>query len=77
MGGHGALTIALKNPGRYKVNLTSSLRQAEIHSYFFGSVFDMQAVSAFAPIGHPTIAPWGTKAFTTYLGSVDAGNVRR
>ena len=49
MGGHGALTIALKNPGRFK------------------------AVSAFAPIVAPTQAPWGEKAFTRYLGSVEAG----
>lgn len=45
MGGHGALTIALKNPGKYK------------------------SVSAFAPIGNPTEAPWGKKAFPLYLGS--------
>lgn len=44
MGGHGALTIALKNPAGYK------------------------AVSAFAPICHPTQVPWGVKAFTGYLG---------
>jgi len=44
MGGHGALTIALKNPGTYK------------------------SVSAFAPITHPTDAPWGQKAFPLYLG---------
>jgi len=45
MGGHGALTIALKNPSSYK------------------------SVSAFAPICHPRISPWGLKAFTGYLGS--------
>lgn len=49
MGGHGALTIALKNPGRFK------------------------SVSAFAPIVAPTQVPWGHKAFSGYLGSVDAG----
>ena len=49
MGGHGALTIALKNPGRFK------------------------AVSAFAPIAAPTRVPWGEKAFSRYLGSIDAG----
>jgi len=49
MGGHGALTIALKNPGAYT------------------------SVSAFSPICHPTTCPWGTKVFTGYLGSVDAG----
>jgi len=45
MGGHGAITIALKNPGAYT------------------------SVSAFAPISHPTEAPWGQKAFPLYLGA--------
>lgn len=45
MGGHGALTIALKNAPRYA------------------------SVSAFSPICNPTACPWGTKAFTAYLGS--------
>ena len=49
MGGHGALTLHLKNPGQYK------------------------SVSAFAPICNPTQTPWGQKAFTGYLGSVEAG----
>merc|ERR1719436_2399589 len=49
MGGHGALTIALRNPDMFK------------------------SVSAFAPICNPTKCPWGEKAFTGYLGSVDAG----
>ena len=49
MGGHGALTLYLKNPGKYK------------------------SVSAFAPICNPTACPWGVKAFTAYLGSVEAG----
>lgn len=31
------------------------------------------SISAFAPICHPTACPWGTKAFTHYLGSVEAG----
>lgn len=31
------------------------------------------SVSAFAPICAPTRCPWGTKAFTGYLGSVAAG----
>lgn len=44
MGGHGALTIALKNPDKYT------------------------SVSAFAPICNPTNVPWGTKAFSLYLG---------
>ena len=45
MGGHGALTLALKNPGLY------------------------QSVSAFAPIAAPMQCPWGTKAFSGYLGN--------
>lgn len=45
MGGHGALTIALKNPDQYR------------------------AVSAFAPIVHPSQCPWGQKALGHYLGS--------
>jgi len=49
MGGHGALTIGLKNPAAYS------------------------SISAFSPICAPTLCPWGTKAFTGYLGSVDAG----
>jgi len=44
MGGHGALTLALNNPGLY------------------------QSVSAFAPIAAPMQCPWGTKAFSGYLG---------
>ena len=44
MGGHGALTIALTNPQRYR------------------------SLSAFAPICAPSQVPWGTKAFTGYLG---------
>lgn len=44
MGGHGAITIALKNPDKYK------------------------SVSAFAPICSPSVCPWGTKAFSNYLG---------
>lgn len=44
MGGHGALTLALKNADRYR------------------------SVSAFAPICHPIDVPWGTKAFSNYLG---------
>ena len=31
------------------------------------------SVSAFAPIANPTAVPWGEKAFTGYLGSVEAG----
>ena len=45
MGGHGALSIALKNPGRYA------------------------AVSAFAPLCHPTASRGGKQAFAAYLGA--------
>lgn len=31
------------------------------------------SVSAFAPISNPTDCPWGIKAFTEYLGDVEAG----
>jgi S-formylglutathione hydrolase len=44
MGGHGALTLALKHPQLYR------------------------SVSAFAPIAAPMHSPWGTKAFSGYLG---------
>jgi S-(hydroxymethyl)glutathione dehydrogenase/alcohol dehydrogenase len=49
MGGHGALTIALKDPASWV------------------------SVSAFSPICNPTNCPWGQKAFTAYLGSIEAG----
>jgi S-formylglutathione hydrolase len=45
MGGHGALTLALRHPGIFK------------------------SVSAFAPICAPMQCPWGSKAFTGYLGA--------
>src|SRR5690606_24975795 len=45
MGGHGAITLALKNPGRFR------------------------AVSAFAPIVHPSTADWSRPALTKYLGA--------
>ena len=45
MGGHGALSIALKNPGRYA------------------------AVSAFAPLCHPTASRGGKQVFAAYLGA--------
>ncbi len=44
MGGHGALTLHLKNPGLFRT------------------------CSAFAPVVAPMQVPWGTKAFTGYLG---------
>lgn len=45
MGGHGALTLALKHPEHYR------------------------SVSAFAPICNPMNSPWGTHAFSEYLGA--------
>lgn len=48
MGGHGALSIALKHSSEYR------------------------SASAFAPIVAPSEVPWGTKAFTRYLGSDQA-----
>ncbi|ATG20651.1 S-formylglutathione hydrolase [Ralstonia pickettii] len=44
MGGHGALTLALRHPDRFR------------------------SVSAFAPVAHPSVCPWGIKAFSGYLG---------
>lgn len=44
MGGHGALTLALKRADRYR------------------------SLSAFAPIAHPSVVPWGEKALSGYLG---------
>lgn len=46
MGGHGAMTLAFKYPGKYK------------------------SLSAFSPICAPTQCPWGTKAFSGYLGGI-------
>lgn len=48
MGGHGALTIALRHPDQFR------------------------SVSAFAPIAHPMMAPWGKKALPLYLGQDEA-----
>lgn len=45
MGGHGALTMAMRFPGRFR------------------------AVSAFAPIAHPTASDWGRKQFAAYLSA--------
>ncbi|QFS81432.1 S-formylglutathione hydrolase [Roseivivax sp. THAF40] len=45
MGGHGALTVAMHHPERFR------------------------AVSAFAPIAHPTQSDWGRKQFGAYLGA--------
>lgn len=48
MGGHGALTLALRHPDLFR------------------------SVSALAPIAHPSVCPWGVKAFTAYLGEARA-----
>ncbi|HXH31537.1 MAG TPA: S-formylglutathione hydrolase [Bacteriovoracaceae bacterium] len=45
MGGHGALTLGLRHPEKFK------------------------SLSAFSPIAHPSVIPWGVKAFTGYLGT--------
>lgn len=44
MGGHGALTLALRHPEFY------------------------ESVSAFSPIVRPSEVPWGSRAFSAYLG---------
>ncbi|MCY1005437.1 S-formylglutathione hydrolase [Nannocystis pusilla] len=44
MGGHGALVLGLREPGKFA------------------------SVSALAPIVAPSQVPWGTKAFSAYLG---------
>ncbi|MFP4274586.1 MAG: S-formylglutathione hydrolase, partial [Paracoccaceae bacterium] len=49
MGGHGALTLAMGLPGRFR------------------------AVSAFAPIAHPSASDWGRKQLSAYLGPDEAG----
>ena len=48
MGGHGALTIGMAFPERFR------------------------AISAFAPIAHPTQSDWGKKQLGAYLGSDQA-----
>ena len=32
-----------------------------------------KSISAFSPIAHPSESEWGKKAFTNFLGSVEAG----
>ncbi|KAE8211264.1 hypothetical protein CF327_g4971 [Tilletia walkeri] len=54
MGGHGALTIYLKS-------LIHGPNSSETGPLTYRSV------SAFAPISHPSSAPWGHKAFKGYL----------
>lgn len=84
MGGHGALTIALKNPVR---SLYGRLGRAAaicarapctsravsplcllLHVVVQGLY---KSASAFAPICNPIQCPWGQKAFTGYLGAAD------
>lgn len=48
MGGHGALTLYLREAGAFK------------------------SCSAFAPIAHPTAAPWGKKAFGGYFNDAES-----
>ena len=48
MGGHGALTLALKHPGRFR------------------------AVSAFAPICHPSASEWGRDQLAAYVDQPEA-----
>ncbi|KAK0534965.1 hypothetical protein OC834_001698 [Tilletia horrida] len=61
MGGHGALTIYLRS-------LLSGANSSETGPLTYRSV------SAFAPISHPSAAPWGHKAFKGYLaGGIDEG----
>jgi S-formylglutathione hydrolase len=42
-------------------------------SSFFRNSGKYRSVSAFAPISHPTVSPWGMNAFIKFLGSVEAG----
>lgn len=42
-------------------------------SIAFADPASWTSVSAFSPICNPTNSPWGIKAFTAYLGSVEAG----
>ncbi len=51
MGGLGALTVFLRNPGHYR------------------------SVSAFCPIGSPSLTVFGQNAFKNYLGSIEAGAI--
>ncbi|KAL9937742.1 hypothetical protein V8E36_003287 [Tilletia maclaganii] len=61
MGGHGALTIYLKN-------LIAGPNAESTGPLTYRSA------SAFAPISHPSAAPWGHKAFEGYLeGGIEEG----
>lgn len=81
MGGHGALTIYLKNLDKYKVlvelifllkkcncMLQNILSESLTNNCSY-ILHDFQSVSAFAPITNPMNCPWGQKAFSNYLGS--------
>ena len=46
----------------------SLVRSCSIHTYTQGT---FKSVSAFAPISHPSVVPWGLKAFAGYLGEAD------
>lgn len=78
MGGHGALTLFLKNPSKYKVHFSHPffpfncnallISSKQAHELTVGLSLILQSVSAFAPICNPTQCPWGDKAFKGYLG---------
>lgn len=74
MGGHGALTIAMKNPVRACISTElasvyiSAMLRLSLHPISPNPQEAYQSVSAFAPIAHPSACPWGVKAFTGYLG---------
>ena len=84
MGGHGALTIGMKNPDRWERSFTTSpscLKQpwgceghrSSLQVYARAAADKLSlcrytSVSAFAPICNPMNVPWGQKAFKLYLG---------
>jgi S-formylglutathione hydrolase len=68
MGGHGALTIALKNPGVRRRAAADSRTRAPVLTPEPTGAQVFKSASAFAPICNPVACPWGEKAFTGYLG---------
>jgi S-(hydroxymethyl)glutathione dehydrogenase / alcohol dehydrogenase len=62
-------------------NISSGVKSVSGHSmgghgaltFAFKDPAAWVSVSAFAPVCHPTHSPWGQKAFTNYLGSIQAG----
>lgn len=70
MGGHGALTCAIKSR---LWSLSNAGGGGGDDDAVAGGPVQWQSVSALAPICHPTACPWGQKAFEHYLGSVAAG----